>query len=28
MADLDEGMKQSIRKKIERIRIGERDLYY
>jgi 2-iminoacetate synthase len=28
MADLDEGMKQSIRKKIERIRSGERDLYY
>lgn len=28
MADLDEGMKQSIRKKIERIRNGERDLYY
>ena len=28
MVDLDEGMKQSIRKKIERIRNGERDLYY
>ncbi len=28
MADLDEGMKQSIRKKIERIKNGERDLYY
>jgi len=28
MADLDEGMKQSIRKKIKRIRNGERDLYY
>jgi len=28
IATLDEGMKQSIRKKIERIRNGERDLYY
>lgn len=28
MAELDEGMKESIRKKIERIRNGERDLYY
>lgn len=28
MADLDEGMKESIRKKIDRIRNGERDLYY
>ncbi len=28
MIDLDEAMKQSIRKKIERIRNGERDLYY
>ena len=28
MADLDEGMKQSIRKKIDRIKNGERDLYY
>ena len=28
MRDLDEGMKQSIRKKIERIKQGERDLYY
>jgi 2-iminoacetate synthase len=28
MSDLDEGMKQSIRKKIERIKNGERDLYY
>ncbi len=28
MVDLDEAMKQSIRKKIERIRNGERDLYY
>ncbi len=28
MVDLDEGMKQSIRKRIERIRNGERDLYY
>lgn len=28
MVDLDEGMKQGIRKKIERIRNGERDLYY
>lgn len=28
MVDLDEGMKESIRKKIARIRNGERDLYY
>jgi 2-iminoacetate synthase len=28
MADLDEGMKQSIRAKLERIKNGERDLYY
>lgn len=28
MADLDEGMKESIRKKIDRIKNGERDLYY
>jgi len=28
MADLDEGMKESIRTKINRIRNGERDLYY
>lgn len=28
MVDLDEGMKQSIRAKLERIRNGERDLYY
>jgi len=28
MVDLDEGMKQSIRKKIDRIKSGERDLYY
>jgi len=28
MADLDEGMKESIKKKIDRIRNGERDLYY
>ncbi len=28
MAALDEGMKESIRKKIDRIRSGERDLYY
>ncbi len=28
MADLDDGMKESIRKKIDRIKSGERDLYY
>jgi 2-iminoacetate synthase len=28
MADLDDGMKESIRKKIDRIKNGERDLYY
>ncbi len=28
MVDLDEGMKESIRKKIDRIKNGERDLYY
>lgn len=28
MADLDDGMKESIRKKIDLIRNGERDLYY
>jgi 2-iminoacetate synthase len=28
MVDLDEGMKQSIRAKLERIKNGERDLYY
>ena len=28
MVDLDEGLKQSIRAKLERIRNGERDLYY
>jgi 2-iminoacetate synthase len=28
MADLDDGMKESIMKKIDRIRGGERDLYY
>jgi len=28
MADLDDAMKQSIRQKIDRIKNGERDLYY